>query len=92
MTFQTLFTNILNLINGYIIPLLIAIAILAFFWGIIKYIWGAGGGEAKAEAVKIITAGIIGLVVMLGVWGLVALVSNTLGIGGTTTIVHPTVQ
>ncbi|MDE2213379.1 MAG: hypothetical protein KGJ34_02505 [Patescibacteria group bacterium] len=90
MNLTVLLTNILNLINGYIIPLLVAIAIIVFFWGIVRYIMGAGG-EDKQSAVKLITSGIIGLVVMLSVWGIVALVSNTLGISGTQAVSLPQV-
>jgi len=91
MNIQTLLTNFLNLINGYLIPFLIACAIVAFFWGIVRYIFGASG-EGHGDAIKLISAGIIGLVVMLAVWGIVALVTNSLGIGGTTTVSLPTVQ
>jgi len=91
MTIQVLLTHILNLINVYIIPLLVALAVLALFWGIVKYIWGSGA-EGKADGVKIITAGVIGLVVMLSIWGIIAIVGNTLGINNVQNINTPTIR
>lgn len=92
MSITVLIVNLLNLINNYLIPFLVALAILALFWGIVKYIWGASSEEGKADAVKIISAGIIGLVVMLSVWGIVVLVANSLGVSGSQVIQLPTVQ
>jgi len=88
MTIQTELANILTLINTYIIPLIVAIAILSFFWGIVKFIQ-ASGAEGKGDAVKAMTNGIIGLVVMLSVWGIVNLVGNSFGINGQQTVSLP---
>lgn len=68
-----LFTGLI----GLLIPLLFALALLVFLWGLAKaWIWG-GGDEAGVEKGKqIALAGVIGLVVMSGVWGIVALLSR----------------
>ena len=81
--------NISGLIN-IIIPLLIALAIVAFFWGLVQYIWSGGEGHEKGRNVMI--AGIMSLFVMLSIFGIVHLISNTFGVGGTNTFTAPTVQ
>ena len=86
-----LIASILNLINVYIIPLLVALAVGWFFWGIVLYIKSAGGDD-KHKALDVIGSGIIGLVVMLSVWGIVALVGTSFGISGQQTVVLPQVQ
>jgi len=91
MTIQALLTNILNLINIYVIPLLVAVAIVVFFFGIVKFIF-ASGGEGKTSALKLIGNGILGLVVMLSIWGIVALVGSSLGISGQVNISLPQVH
>jgi len=60
-----------------LIPLLIAIALIAFFWGLVKYIWAAGDGDAQKQGKSIMVAGIIGLFLMVGIWGIIGILENT---------------
>ena len=79
--------DILNML----IPVLIALALVVFFWGLVKYIWGASGGDEKAEATKIMIAGLLSLFVMVSVWGIIRLAQNTLGVQGSQPIQPPLV-
>ena len=88
MSIEFLLAKIITDINTYIIPLLIAGTIVMLFYGIFQYV-KSGGDAAKSNGIKTMTAGIMGLVVMLSVWGIVAMVTNTLGINGSTTITLP---
>lgn len=65
-----------------IVPILMTIAIVAFFWGLITYIRAAGGGNdaEKKQGKAIMIWGIVALFVMVSVWGLVSAVGTTLGI------------
>jgi hypothetical protein len=51
-------------------------------YGVIKYVI-AGDVKDKEEGKKFLMWGLIGLFVMVSVWGIVALVSNTLGLENT---------
>ncbi len=62
---------------------LVAAAILVFIFGVVKYII-AGDEEGKASAQKIILYGVIGLFAIVAVWGLVALLGGTIGVGSDT--------
>lgn len=91
-------SNIVNLlyllmqIANLIIPLLIAVALIVFFWGLIKYIQGAGG-EKGASGRNIMIAGIVGLFLMVSIWGIIRLIGNTVGIQpGGQQFVAPTVE
>ncbi|MFA5838391.1 MAG: pilin [Candidatus Paceibacterota bacterium] len=66
-------------------PIVIALALLYFFYGLARYILNAGNEEKKAEGKNIMIYGIIALFVMVSVWGLVSILVTTLGIttGGT---------
>lgn len=67
-------TNILLQIQGIInvlIPFIIGLAVLVIIWGILGYISGAGDEEKRGEAKQYIIWGIIGVFIMLSVWGLV---------------------
>ena len=67
--------NILNMV----IPVLVVLGVVYFIWGVISYVIGTDEEEKKSAKGKIIY-GIIGLVVIVGIWGLVNIVTNTFGI------------
>ncbi len=78
------FTAILNTFSNIVnslIPLLMAIALLAFFWGVVKYIWNGGDAESEKSGRSIMVAGIVGLFVMVAIWGIVGIIANTFGVG-----------
>ncbi|HRH31261.1 MAG TPA: hypothetical protein PK950_01210 [Candidatus Paceibacterota bacterium] len=68
-------------ITRSIIPLLFALALLMFIWGVLKYVIAPDGSDDREEGRWFMIWGIVGLFVMVSVWGLVGLVSNTLEIG-----------
>lgn len=82
----TLAGDLLNML----IPVLIALALVVFFWGLIQYIRGAGG-EEKDGGRKIMIAGLLALFIMVSVWGIIRLAQNTLGVQGTQPIQPPAV-
>lgn len=79
-----------NELLGAVLPFLIAIAVVIFVWGVIQYVI-ASDEEAKSAGRDRIIYGIIGLVVIVGLWGLVRLVTNTFGLNNQTNIQFPTV-
>lgn len=89
--FSTTLRNLLGLINTTILPLLVAIAVAIFFYGIVKYIFSTAQ-EGKAGSLAIVRAGLIGLVVMLSLWGIVFFISASLGINGTASLSTPKID
>ena len=75
--------SILNLL----IPVLIAAAIVVFFWGLVMYIRKPEISEGK----NVMIAGILALFIMVSVWGLVNLVQNSLGVSGNASVTVPQV-
>lgn len=63
-----------------IIPLLIAIAILVFFWGLVKFIAHAGDEKVIAEAKQLIVWGLIGIFVIVALWSIVGYIQSSLGL------------
>lgn len=81
----------LNIINGVLVPLLFALAFIVFLYGVAKaYIFSIGNEEEVSKGHKLILWGIIGFVVMLSLWGLVNIVSNTFGLAGSYAPLPPT--
>ncbi|MBI4692243.1 MAG: hypothetical protein HY773_02270 [Candidatus Terrybacteria bacterium] len=65
-----------------VVPLLIGVAVVVFLYGVIKYITSGGDPEKRTEARNVMIYGIIGLFVMVAVWGLVNVLISTFGLGG----------
>lgn len=76
--------NLRDLINRFtdlislIIPLIMSLAVLAFLWGLANYIFHGGNETKRKEGQQFIVWGIIVLFVMVSVWGLVGIVSDTI--------------
>ena len=64
-------------IIGALTPLVVALALLFFFWGLAKYILAAGDESKQAEGRSIMIWGVVALFVMVSVWGLVQVLQQT---------------
>ena len=79
-TIASLICQIQQLLNS-VVPLLLALGVVMFTWGVVQYVI-SDEEEAKSKGRDRIIYGVIGLAVILGIWGLVNLVVNTFGLGG----------
>ena len=88
---QSTLGSILGTIGGLIstaTPIVVALALLYFFWGLATYILAGGEEEARAKGKGMMIWGIIALFVIVSIWGLVGILQGTFGVsgGGTTAI------
>lgn len=78
---STYFGGIVTFINGTLVPIIFAIAFLAFLWGVVKYfILGGGDEDKRKEGKQLMLYAIIGFVLMISVWGIVNLLASGLGL------------
>ncbi len=70
------------IIGVVIIPGIFSLAFVVFLWGVFKFI-RASEEKDKAEGKNFIFMGLIGLFVMVSVWGILKILSTTLGIDAT---------
>ena len=75
------FISTLQQILNSIIPLLILLGVVYFIWGVINYVI-ENEEEAKKKGRDRMIFGIIGLAVIIGLWGLVNMVTATFGLTG----------
>ncbi len=74
-----------------IVPLLISLGVVYFVWGVITYVI-ASDEEAKKSGRDRIIYGIIGLAVIVAVWGLVGILTSTFEVDNAgETITLPTI-
>jgi hypothetical protein len=83
----SLISQVQVIING-LIPIVFTLALLAFFWGLAKYLF-VEADDAKVQGKKIMIWGIIALFVMVSIWGIVASLQEIFGVGGVSTITIP---
>ena len=84
MTSNTALTNLLTpIINNIIVPVLLLLfgaAFVYFVWGIYKLVSNADSPEERAIGQRHILFSAIGMFIMLGAYGIIRLIANTLGV------------
>ncbi len=80
MTFKSFVDGLINLGNVVVIPVIFTLAFLVFIWGLYKYfIWGAENDEERAKGRRFLLWGLLGMALLLSVWGVLNLLLSTLG-------------
>ena len=77
---QDLLGYVTCIISKSIIPLILTLAIALFVWGVVQYVINDQEEAKKARGRQFMIWGIIGITVMVSVWGLVGILGNTFGI------------
>ena len=75
-----------GLINP-LIAILVGVALLVFFWGLVKFVFRLGGDGEKAvdEGKRVMKWGLIALFVMVSVWGIIEFFQDALLPGDSST-------
>ncbi len=68
-----------TLVNS-VLPFLFTLATVAFIWGVIQYVLNADNEEKRKKGKNFIMWGLIALFMMVSVWGLVGVLTNTFGV------------
>jgi len=76
------FQGVVAFIVGFIallVPVIIGITFVYILWGLVKaWIIDGGSEESVATGKMIAITGVIGLIVMVGIWGIVSLVRSAI--------------
>ena len=70
-----------NTFLNALIGLFITLAIVVFFWGLIRYLVSVG--EEKSEGLQIMFYGVIAIFVMVSIWGIIRLLQSTFKVTST---------
>ncbi len=88
-TFESLVTGIQTSIFSPLIPVLFGLALIVFFWGLIQYLRSGLGDKQVEEAKSLMLWGVIIIFVMVSVWGLVKILTDTFFSGAPTVAPTP---
>lgn len=80
-TLKGIIDSFAEIIGTSVIALLSGAALATFMWGLIQLIGAQGDANKRAEAKRWLVWGIIGMFVLVGLWGIVGFISSTFGIG-----------
>jgi len=74
-------TRFWNLIISPIILVVFACGFLLFVYGLVEFLWKLNEGGDNKEGKQHMLWGIVGMLVMISVYGIISLLSNTFGLG-----------
>jgi hypothetical protein len=74
---QNLFVYASCIIGSSVIPLIFALAIASFVWGVVQYVINDTDENKKEKGRDFMIWGIIAITVMVSVWGLVGILGKT---------------
>jgi uncharacterized membrane protein YecN with MAPEG domain len=79
-----------NTFLNALIGLFITLAIVVFFWGLIRYL--TTQGEDKAAGLNIMFMGVIAIFVMVSIWGIIRLLQSTFKVTSTDPVIPKGIQ
>jgi hypothetical protein len=85
--------NTLALANTFLnalIGLFITLAIVVFFWGLIRYLVSVG--EEKHAGLTIMFYGVLAIFVMVSIWGIIRLLQSTFSVTSTSPVIPQGIQ
>ena len=79
-SFNSFLANVNNQIINPLIIFLFALAMVYFLYGLVEFIWNGNNDEKKTTGKSHMLWGVVGLTIMMGVWAILGVILNTLGI------------
>ena len=82
----TIFSDVVDIFINLIylaVPVLGGVAVLVFFWGLVKFILAIGGDEkAVSQGRTLMVWGTIALFIMISLWGIIRFLHSEFGFTG----------
>ena len=78
-TFTSLAKSLGGLVN-ILIGVAFTLIVLAFFWGLAKYVANADDQEARDQGKNIMIGGVIALFIASSIWGIISILQSEFGI------------
>ncbi len=81
-SFDSFLTNVNNMIVNPIIEVMFAVALVFFLWGVVEFMMNQQNDEKRTQGKMHMLWGIVGIAIMFGVFAIMNLIINTLGVDG----------
>jgi uncharacterized membrane protein YidH (DUF202 family) len=77
---QGFISNVVALIIQPLVVLLLVAGVAYFIWGVAKYIFNADSADERKNATQHLIWGVLGIIIMVGVIGILRIVTSTFGV------------
>jgi Na+/H+-dicarboxylate symporter len=77
---QNFLDTIMKIFINPIVMFIFSLGMVTFMYGLLEFMWKADYANAKETGGKHMMYGMIGMLIMVAVWGVIAMVTNTLGL------------
>lgn len=84
--------GLINTIINALVPIIISLALVVFFWGLVMYLAVLGDDEKRKKAIQLMIWGVVAIFVMVSIWGLVRLLQSTFRVDNQDPIVPKAIQ
>jgi hypothetical protein len=79
-TAATIVQRLTDLIINPLILLVFALGFFYFMWGLVVFLWNSKEGEIATDGKQHMLWGIVGMFIMVSVYGIITLITGTFGI------------
>ena len=77
---EQLLERIINYIVDPAIRVVFTAGLFLFLWGLVEFLWGLKEGKSQEDGKRHMIWGMVGMLIMVSVYGIIALIVNTFGI------------
>jgi len=84
--------GLINTIINALVPIIISLALVLFFWGLVMYMTVAGDDEKRKKATNLMIWGVIAIFVMVSIWGIISLLQTTFRVNNQDPIIPKAIQ
>ncbi len=88
-------TEILNAIKNIVsnlIPIIFALILIYFFWGLAKFVLNSGDEDARTNGRQMMIWGLVALFVASAVWGLTKFIGDAIGVDNVDSVDVPSIN
>ena len=82
--------NLVNTVINLLVPIIISIALVVFFWGLVQLLMNIG--EDRKKAINLMIWGVVAIFVMVSIWGIIRLLQNTFKVNNQDPILPNAIQ
>jgi predicted membrane channel-forming protein YqfA (hemolysin III family) len=82
---EELLDRIITYLVDPAIRVVFTLGLLLFIWGLVQYLWEIKDGKADGDGKQHMLWGLVGMLIMVSVYGIIALIVNTFQLGSSST-------
>jgi len=84
--------NLVNTVINALVPIIISLALVVFFWGLVMYLVKIGDDAERKKGVSLMIWGVVAIFVMVSIWGIIRLLQSTFKVTSQDPIVPKAIQ